>query len=55
MRRPEETSRWFAKTSQSILAEVGAAERALGGRAGNEFNSTITDVRILAAMARYHA
>ena len=32
MRRPEETSRWFAETSDAILAEVAAAERALGGR-----------------------
>lgn len=56
MRRPEETSRWFASTSDAILAEVAAAERALDGRAsGNEFKSTMTDARILAALARYHS
>jgi len=56
MRRPEETSRWFAGTSDAILAEVAAAERALGGRtSSNEFKSTAADARILAAMARYHS
>lgn len=56
MRRPEETSRWFARTSADILAEASAAERALGARSGSkEFQSTMTDVRILAAMARYHS
>ncbi len=56
MRRPEETSRWFAQTSDAILAEVTAAERAFGGRASsNEFKSTATDAKILAALARYHS
>jgi hypothetical protein len=56
MRRPEETSRWFANTSDAILAEVAAAERAFGGRSnGNEFKSTMTDARMLAALARYHS
>jgi hypothetical protein len=56
MRRPEETSRWFAQTSDAILAEVAAAEKALGNQAGgNEFQSTMTDARILAALARYHS
>lgn len=56
MRRPEETSRWFAQTSDGILAEVAAAEKALGDRpASNEFKSTMTDVKMLAALARYHS
>ena len=56
MRRPEETSRWFADTSDAILAETAAAETALGGRdGGNEFKSTMTDVKMLAALARYHS
>ena len=55
-RRPEETSRWFAETSDAILAGVAAAEQALGGRpSGNEFKSTMTDAKILAALARYHS
>jgi len=56
MRRPEETSLWFSKISDSILAEASAAEKALNGRAaGNEFLSTMTDVKMLAALARYHS
>lgn len=56
MRRPEETCRWFAQTSDAILAEVAAAEKALGSQApSNEFRSTLTDARILAALARYHS
>jgi hypothetical protein len=56
MRRPGETSRWFAQTSDAILAEVAAAERALDGRQrSNEFESTMADARILAALARYHS
>ncbi len=56
MRRPEETSRWFAATSDAILAEAAAAERALGERTNNnEFKSTMTDARMLAALARYHS
>jgi hypothetical protein len=54
MRRPEETSRWFAGMSSAILAEAAAAERAAGPDAGNEVKSTLADVRILAALARYH-
>ena len=56
MRRPEETSRWFAETSDAILTEAAAGERALGGRASsNEFRSALTDARMLAALARYHS
>jgi len=56
MRRPEETSRWFAETSDAILKEADAAERALGDRPrSNEFKSTLADARILAALARYHS
>lgn len=55
MRRPEDTSRWFAATSDAILAEVREAEAAIGSRAGNEFRSTITDAKILAALARYYS
>ena len=56
MRRPEETSRWFAQTSDAILEQVAAAEKALGSIApSNEFKSTMTDAKILAALARYHS
>ena len=43
-----------ARISDGILAEATAAERAAGPGATNELKSTLADVRILAAMARYH-
>ena len=55
MRRPEETSRWFARTSDAILAELAEAGKAIGDRRGNEFRSSATDFRILAALARYYS
>jgi hypothetical protein len=54
MRRPEETSRWFAQAADGILTQVALAEKA-GGGAGKEFRTTITDLKILAALSRYHA
>jgi hypothetical protein len=55
MRRPEETSRWFAQTADAILAQVALAEKANGSGPGKEFRTTITDLKILAGLARYHA
>lgn len=55
LRRPEETSRWFAGTADAILTEIAAAERALGDKTSPEFNATAADARILAALARYHS
>jgi hypothetical protein len=51
MRRPEETSRWFAKRADAIEEQIKLA----GNNSGNEFRSTITDLRILAGLARYHS
>jgi hypothetical protein len=51
MRRPEETSRWFANTADAILAQVALA----GAPSNKEFQSTVTDLKILAALARYHS
>jgi hypothetical protein len=61
IRRPQEISRWFSTTSEAILAETKAADDAvargapLDARTANEFQSTMADARVLAAMARYHA
>ena len=55
MRRPEETSRWFASTADAILAHVAQAEKGIGNYSPNEFRSTVTDLRILAGLARYHS
>lgn len=66
-RTPDATSRWFDATADAILAEVRVAETARaelpaaerdGGRGvdgRNEFESTVTDLRILAQLARFHA
>lgn len=54
-RRPEETSRWFAEIAGAILAEVQQARTAAGGGESSEFLSTVTDLRILAGLARYYA
>jgi hypothetical protein len=55
MRRPEETSHWFASTSAAILSELAAAEKSLGARTSPEFLATAADLRILAGLARYHS
>jgi hypothetical protein len=55
MRRPAETSRWFADISRRILDHVAQAEKTVGDRRGNEFISTITDLKILAWLAKYHS
>lgn len=53
MRRPEETARWFADRADVVLARV--KEAAAAGATGREAGSTITDLKILAWLARYHA
>jgi hypothetical protein len=55
MRWPQETSRWFAETSDAILSEIARAEKAAGDRGNKEFQSSGTDFRILAALARYYS
>lgn len=54
-RTPDATSRWFDETADAILASVRAAEASLGGKRSNEFDSTITDLKISAQLARFHA
>jgi len=54
-RTPDETSRWFDAAADAILADVRAAELAAGSVRGNEFDATVTDLRILAQLARFHA
>ena len=55
MRRPAETSRWFLETANQILELTTQAEKSVGNRRSNEFISTITDLKILAGLARYHS
>jgi hypothetical protein len=55
LRRPEDSSRWFLETSAAILTHAHQAEQAASGKTGNELLSTLTDVKILARLAEYHA
>ena len=52
-RRPEETSLWFAQTADAILSEVSQAEK--NAESSKELQSTVTDLKILAGLARYHS
>jgi len=54
-RTPDATSRWFDATTDDILASIRAAESAAGAKRGNEFDATVTDLKILAQLARFHA
>lgn len=56
MQRPEDISRWFSQTSDEILKEVAAAEQAPHAAGSDkELKATLTDAKILAGLARYHA
>ena len=52
LRRPEETTRWFAATASAIDKELAAARPSSSAA---EFVTTVTDCRMLAALARYYA
>jgi hypothetical protein len=54
-RTPDATSRWFDETADAILASVREAERVVSDKRSNEFDATMTDLRILAQLARFHA
>jgi arylsulfatase A-like enzyme len=65
-RTPEMTSRWFDETAIGILTDVGMAEVEYKAQAARltarepslnskEFQTTLTDLRVLAQLARFHA
>jgi hypothetical protein len=53
--RPEETSRWFADTAKTVLAEAATAQPPAGSPRNKELDSTIVDLKILAHLAEYHS
>jgi len=53
--RPSMNSHWFEETSSEINAFVLKAEKIIGNTQNKEFNSTITDLKILADLALYHS
>ena len=52
---PDATSRWFDGTADVVLNSVQAADAAVHGARSRELESTITDLKILAYLARFHA
>ena len=52
---PSMTSLWFEQTSNSINNLVLHAEKVVGKNRNKEFNSTITDLKILSNLALYHS
>lgn len=57
-RTPEMTSRWFDATADTIFAAVHAAEAkrvSLTAAQQREFDATLTDLKILAHLSRFHA
>jgi hypothetical protein len=53
--RPGENSRWFAQTAADINAQVAEAGQRIGSHRNREFDSTITDLQILANLALFHS
>lgn len=53
LHRPENTAAWFTATADAIDKELAAASA--GSAKSTELTSTVTDCRILSALARYYA
>lgn len=54
-RTPDVTSRWLDQAADAILAHVGIAEAVAGSQRGPEFETTVSDLKIIAHFARFHA
>ncbi len=52
---PSMTSKWFGLTSDTIDSLIIEAEKVTDNKDGKEFISTITDLKILSGLARYHS
>lgn len=52
---PSTNSRWFEQTSTDINKLIADAEKAIGKDRNKEFNSTVTDLKILSNLALYHS
>ena len=52
---PQRTSEWFRQTASNVLSLVGRIDQSQVNGNNKELVSTITDLRILAALALYHA
>ncbi len=52
---PQQNARWFAAIAATIRQLASHAEAAAGPAPSREFASTLTDLRILAAIAQFHS
>ncbi|SEK66231.1 hypothetical protein [Parapedobacter koreensis] len=52
---PSTTSMWLAQLAADINQKVAEAETFIGSQDNKEFNSTVTDLRMLANLALYHS
>jgi len=52
---PSTTSAWLAALSENINKKIAEAEKLIGTTANKEFNSTITDLKMLSNLALYHS
>lgn len=52
---PQQTARWFAATAKEVLSCASQAEQLVGDNRSGEFDSTVTDLRILGHLAEFHA
>jgi len=52
---PSVNSRWFEQMAADINTLITKAEKSIGYDRNKEFNSTITDLKILANLASYHS
>ncbi len=52
---PSANSIWFEQTSKDINKLIKQAEKAIGNKRNKEFNSTITDLKILSNLALFHS
>jgi len=52
---PSASSRWFEQTSMDINKLIDEAEKAIGNNRNKEFDSTMTDFKILSNLALYHS
>jgi len=53
--RPAANRLWFEDTAAHVSARVAAAEARVGPNRNREFDSTVTDLKILANLALFHA
>jgi hypothetical protein len=53
--RPGRNSQWLARVAGQVTGLAAEAERRVGTQRGKEFESTVTDLKILANLALFHS